>query len=82
MNLKPIASNMTELSLADGTQILFSYQTPVAMLQDNKFYKTDKKWSVTTSKHIGKWANTFWNVPFSQWENKPQEYFDNLVKGV
>lgn len=82
MNLKPIASNMTELSLADGTQILFSYQTPVAMLQDNKFYKTDKKWSVTTSKHIGKWANTFWNVPLSQWENKPQEYFDNLVKGV
>jgi hypothetical protein len=82
MNLKPIASNMTELSLADGTQILFSYQTPVAMLQDNKFYKTDKKWSVTTSKHIGKWANTFWNVPLSQWENKPQDYFDNLVKGV
>lgn len=73
---------MTELSLADGSRILFSYSTPVATLQNNQFYKTDKKWSVTTSKHIGKWANTFWNVPLSQWENKPQEYFDNLVKGV
>ncbi len=82
MQLKPIASNMTELVLNDGTQVLFSYQTPVACLINNEFYKTNKKWSVTTSKHIGKWANTFWNVSFNQWNEKPQEYFDNLVNGV
>jgi hypothetical protein len=74
MNLKPIASNMTELSLADGTQILFSYQTPVACWVNGQFYKTAKKWSNTTTRHVNKWAHCA--------INQPQEYFDNLVKGV
>jgi hypothetical protein len=82
MRIKPIASNMTELLLNDGTQVLFSYETPVACFQNNKFYKTSHKWSRTTSKHIGKWANMFWNVSFDQWHDMPQDYFNNLVKGV
>lgn len=82
MKIKPIASNMTELVLNDGTQVLFSYETPVACFQNNKFYKTSHKWSRTTSKHIGKWANMFWNVSFDQWHDMPQDYFNNLVKGV
>ena len=74
MQLKPIASNMTELVLNDGTQVLFSYRTPVASWKDGQFYKTSKKWSMTTSKHINKWAHCAVSMP--------QEYFDNLVKGV
>lgn len=74
MRIKPIASNMTELLLNDGTQVLFSYQTPVASWSNGQFYKTDKKWSVTTSKHINKWSHCA--------ISKPQEYFDNLVQGV
>ena len=81
MRIKPIASNMTELVLNDGTQVLFSYQTPVACIgyYDNGdcfVFKTEKKWSSTTSRHINKYLSHKWAKPM------PQEYFDNLVKGV
>lgn len=74
MKIKTLSANMTELSLNDGTQVLFSYQTPVASWNNGQFYKTDKKWSVTTSRHINKWAHCA--------VTQPQEYFDNLIKGV
>jgi hypothetical protein len=74
MRIKPIASNMTELVLNDGTQVLFSYQTPVASWKDGQFFKTERKWSNTTTRHINKWADCA--------ISKPQEYFDNLVQGV
>lgn len=55
MNLKSIASNMTELSIGEYT-ILFSYSTPVAYHQSGVGYaKTKKFFSRTTSKHISKW---------------------------
>lgn len=73
MKLKPIQSNMTELTLNDGTQVLFSYQTPVACWVDGQFYKTDKKWSVTTTRHINKWTHLA--------ISKPQAYFDALTQG-
>lgn len=74
MNLKPLASNKTELTLSDGTQVLFSYATPVACWKDGEFFKTSKKWSHTTTRHINSWAHLA--------TEKPQEYFDNLIKGV
>lgn len=81
MRIKPIQANMTELSLADGTNILFSYETPVACFTydhdgNSHLYKTDKKWSNTTTRHMNKWLGG------STVETMPQEYFDNLVKGV
>ena len=30
MQLRPIAANQTELTLSNGTQVFFSYKTPVA----------------------------------------------------
>jgi hypothetical protein len=83
MKLTPLASNMTELRLEDGTTVLFSYQTPVACLTytgDNceyTYYKTDKQWSRTTSKHINKWLDGVDEI-----ELKPQVFFDSLVGGV
>jgi hypothetical protein len=74
MNLKPLASNKTELTLEDGTQVLFSYETPVACWINGEFFKTSKKWSNTTSRHINSWVHLA--------TEKPQEFFDNLVKGV
>ena len=74
MRIKPIASNMTELLLNDGTQVLFSYETPVASWKDGQFYKTSHKWSNTTTRHINKWAHCAVSMP--------QDYFNNLVKGV
>jgi hypothetical protein len=74
MNFRPLGSNQTELVI--GTKvILFSYKTPVAC-QDTEtewMYRTSKKWSVTTSRHINKWLDGCKAI------EKPQEYFDNLI---
>jgi hypothetical protein len=80
MKLKQLASNMTELQIG-STQILFSYETPVAIATNDTLYRTSKKWSVTTSKHIGKWSkiNDFWELNSGYWIAKPQEWFDNFV---
>ena len=83
MKLKPLASNMTELELND-TSILFSYKTPVAALIRNsdgklELFKTDYKWSVTTSRHINKYAAI---VDKDIAGTKPQEFFDNLISEV
>ena len=79
MKLNPLKSNMTEVE-AVGIKILFSYKTPVAALVKEgdmwHQYKTDKKWSNTTSRHI-----TQWNPLGGAYGLKPQEYFDQLVIG-
>ena len=72
MKVQPIGSNQTEVSLADGTEVLFSYSTPVAALVPGKgWIRTAQKWSTTTSKHINAWlrkncGGTVATVP--QWE--------------
>ena len=71
MKLNQLGSNQTELVLNDGTQVLFSYETPVACWIDGQFYRTDKKWSQTTSRHINKWVHCALS--------KPQVFFDVLV---
>jgi hypothetical protein len=57
MKVKQIASNMTELTLDNGIRVLFSYSTPVACELNSGYYKTAKKWSKTTSRHINLWLN-------------------------
>ncbi len=37
MQLRQIASNMTQLDLANGTSVLFSYKTPVAKVTTTTF---------------------------------------------
>jgi hypothetical protein len=51
MQLRPIKSNMTELTVGD-TKILFSYFWPVAGYDDQGAFRTDQYFSVTTSRHI------------------------------
>ena len=56
MQLTPIASNMTEVETSEA-RILFSYRTPVAAyIYGEGYVKTEKYWSVTTSRHINKWG--------------------------
>ena len=56
MKLTPIAANQTQISLNNGTEVFFSYKTPVAAYLPEKGYvRTEKFWSVTTSRHINKW---------------------------
>jgi hypothetical protein len=56
MRIRQIGSNQTEVMLADGTEILISYTTPVAALIPGRgWVRTLSKTSATTSKHINKW---------------------------
>lgn len=53
-NLKPIASNMKEL-IVNGVSILFSYETPVAGWDNEGAFKTEEKYSKTTTRHVNKY---------------------------
>ena len=58
MQLTPIAANRTQLNLNDGTEVFFSYKTPVAAKLPNYDYiRTATKWSSTTTRHINKWLD-------------------------
>ena len=75
MQLTPIASNMTEVETKEA-RILFSYKTPVAAYVFGRGYvKTDKFWSVTTSRHINKWIGTGSRTT----DEVAQTYLDKLV---
>ena len=45
------AKQLTEIQ-HNGLRILVSYQTPVAVFTGSTLYRTERKFSVTTSKHI------------------------------
>lgn len=74
--MKKIGSNMYE-EMIGSKKVLFSYTTPVACYDyaDSCFYKTEKRWSSTTSRHISK----FYSMTSGVIEIKPQEFFDRLV---
>tara|TARA_B100001013_G_C24596517_1_gene437023 strand:+ start:965 stop:1216 length:252 start_codon:yes stop_codon:yes gene_type:complete len=60
MKLKSIANNQTEITFANGTQIFFSYETPVAAYDatSGEWIRTSTKFSSATSRHINKWLET------------------------
>jgi hypothetical protein len=80
MRVKNIGSNMTEVRTEDKI-ILISYETPVAVFVRGvrqggqpDSYRTSKKWSATTTRHINKWLDGI------KAEERPQEFFDNLLE--
>lgn len=85
MKLKQLASNMTELTLNNGTVVLFSYETPVAYYESktNTVTRTSKNWSRTTTKHIRKWINDLdqRGLGDTSYLTIEQEVLDNLVRG-
>ena len=72
MKLRQISSNCNELALAKGS-ILFSYETPVAISFDFPvsidgqdwygIWKTEEKFSKTTTRHINSWTATVRTLP-------------------
>lgn len=71
MKLSPVGSNQTEIERADGTTILYSYQTPVAAFVPGKgALCTSERYSNTTSRHINaavsRWGATRHNVEQSE----------------
>ena len=75
MELIPIGANRTQINLANGDSVFFSYRTPVACLTENGYYRTSKKWSVTTTRHINKWLDGCTATVV------PQDFFTNLTAG-
>ena len=74
MQLLKLGTNQTQINLADGHQVFFSYNTPVsARTPDYEYYRTERKWSVTTSRHINKWLDGV-NA-----KTLPQDFIDNLT---
>ena len=73
MQLRQLGSNQSSLNFADGKEIFFSYETPVAAYLPSKGYvKTSQKWSRTTSRHI----NNFSTAYVCEY---PQEFFNSLI---
>ena len=56
MLLKNQGPNQSELILENGSHILFSYETPVAVSTVDGLFVTDQWYSSTTTKHINKWC--------------------------
>ena len=78
MNLNPVAANQNEVELADGITVFFSYKTPVAAhIPGEGYFKTDKFWSVTTSRHINQFVAR--NGGSGKISTKPQTFFDQLA---
>ena len=86
MKLKLIGSNQTELNLEDGTQVFFSYETPVCVRTEamhcgqkqTRVCVTTEKYSRTTSKHINNWVANLSDII----QMVPQSEIDNFVNGV
>lgn len=78
MKLTPLGKNLSVLTIGEQTsfhtEILFSYETPVAARTPAGDFRTEKKWSVTTSRHIGKWLGR-------AGVERPQKFFDDLANG-
>lgn len=79
MKIKPYASNMTVLELNDGTEVLFSYQTPVACYTGSTFYKTERFYSATTTRHVNKWLSDAGVRDVKHVETQPQDFFNSLA---
>ena len=78
MKMNKIGSNMTEVE-SNGYTVLFSYETPVAChsTEEMKFFRTSKKWSNTTTRHINKFMKRHGDP--RQVVERDQEWFDGLL---
>ena len=74
MKLKSFALNRTLLSFDDGTEIYFSYETPVAGYSNKLGYvKTNQWYSSTTTRHINKYLDDNFAL------NVEQDTINNLI---
>ena len=74
MKLQSFAVNRTLLSFDDGTEVFFSYSTPVAGYKPNIGYvKTNQWYSSTTTRHINKYLDDNFAL------NVEQDTINNLI---
>ncbi len=80
MKLTPIAANRNIVTFNDGTEVFFSYKTPVAGYSNELGYvKTNKWYSSTTTRHINKYLYDSSSTLSITFKEVDQEVIDNLV---
>jgi len=77
--INPVGSNMTELVTNKGEYVLFSYSTPVAGKDSEGFFRTDKWYSKTTTRHINKYFEVEWGTTRDVAREVSQDYINQLV---
>ena len=74
MKLRQLGSNQAQVEINDNLTVFFSYDTPVAcFIRDQGYFRSEKRWSVTTTQHINKWLDGV------KAEGRPQEFFDTAL---
>jgi hypothetical protein len=74
MKLTPIAANRNVISYNNGSEVFFSYSTPVAGYCPDKGYLRTIEWySQTTTRHIKKYLDN------ADYTTVSQETINNLV---
>ncbi len=74
MKLQSFAVNRSLLTFDDGTEIYFSYETPVAGYSNKLGYvKTNQWYSSTTTRHINKYLDDNFAL------NVEQDTINNLI---
>ena len=77
MKLTPIANNQNVVSYTDGTEVFFSYSTPVAGYDPELGYiKTDRWYSSTTTRHINKYKDSRYNGLNAHFTSVDQDVID------
>ena len=73
MKIEKIGVSKTLLTLSSGSEIFYSYNTPVACKVSGDLYKTKEYYSKTTCKHITQYLNG------REAEAVPQSMINQLV---
>jgi len=64
------------------SKILYSYSTPVAAFVPGRGYlRTDRFYSVTTSRHINKWIEGWTGMAGNECTTVPQSEIDAIANG-
>ena len=72
MKVIPNGSNQTILKTG-SREVLFSYETPVAGFDGTNWFRTEEKFSRTTTKHINKYLDE------RRFQVVSQDYIEGLV---
>tara|TARA_B100001093_G_C26070948_1_gene694478 strand:+ start:279 stop:548 length:270 start_codon:yes stop_codon:yes gene_type:complete len=82
MKLQSFAVNRTLLSFDDGTEIYFSYETPVAGYSNKLGYvKTNQWYSSTTTRHVNRYLqDACYPSPVGQVSEVNQSVINNLIR--
>jgi len=84
MKISNVGSNMSKVDFNNGDKVFISYSTPVAGCIGNDFVVTDRKYSVTTTKHINKFFSNEFGIDIKKFPHKkvtPQT-LQNRMNGI